>query len=131
VGLSSSRDSPALKPLQLDKNLLTAWLLLLLETEASYGYELHRRFAALSLNPHPSVLYRRLRELERNGWIASTWEPAIGGPRRRRYALTSQGQHELVQVTESINIARDRHDTFLRMQATASSAQTLARPPDS
>jgi DNA-binding PadR family transcriptional regulator len=40
-------------------------------------------------------LYRTLRQLEKNGNVASEWETDKSGPARRVYRLTAQGDRHL------------------------------------
>lgn len=37
------------------------------------------------------MIYRHLRELEENGWVASQWETEGAGPAKRVYQLTPEG----------------------------------------
>jgi DNA-binding PadR family transcriptional regulator len=42
-------------------------------------------------------LYRTLRQLEANGNVVSEWETDRGGPARRVYSLTPDGEHHLAE----------------------------------
>lgn len=96
------------------KEILTAWVLLMLDGGASYGYELRRELAARQLSTDPAALYRALRKLERDGWVESRWMKALAGPRRRFYRLTAKGRRNLDEIAGLISAIRDVHDTFLR-----------------
>lgn len=100
-------------PLRPHKELLTAWLLMMLEAGANYGYELRRELDARRLSIDPSVLYRTLRQLERDGWVESRWMRPVTGPRRRFYRLTAKGRRALDDISELIASIRDLHDSFL------------------
>lgn len=101
------------RPLRPHKELLTAWLLLLLDTGASYGYELRRELDAHHLVVDPSVLYRALRKLERDGAVQSRWMKSEAGPRRRFYRLTAKGRQELADTSALIAEIRDLNETFV------------------
>jgi len=92
---------------------MTAWLLLLLDTGASYGYELRRELDAHRLLVDPSVLYRSLRKLERDGSVESRWMKSDAGPRRRFYRLTAKGRRELDDIAALIVEIRDVNDMFV------------------
>lgn len=95
------------------KDLRTAWLLLLLHDGASYGYELRRELVARAGQLDPAVMYRSLRDMERNGLITSHWMASQAGPRRRVYDITPAGRRELVQIAAAITGARDAQTAFL------------------
>lgn len=105
-----SRPPRALRP---PKELITGWLLLLLESGASYGYELRREFDAHRLVVDPSVLYRALRKLERDGAVQSRWMKSEAGPRRRFYRLTPKGRQELQDISVLIGEIRDLNQMFV------------------
>jgi DNA-binding PadR family transcriptional regulator len=69
----------------------------------------HRHgFEIMEVSGLPSgTVYPALRRLEREGKLASTWEPAPGsGPRRRVYALTASGDAMARQADERLQDAR-------------------------
>ena len=73
-------------------------LLLLKKKGRSYGYDLGNEFQAHALTDaaiERAALYRTLRTLEVNGNVASEWETDQGGPARRVYKLTQQGEDHL------------------------------------
>jgi DNA-binding PadR family transcriptional regulator len=106
------------RPLRPHKELLTAWLLLLLERYPSYGYELRRELAANGLVIDSSALYRALRQLERDGWVESQWTLSEAGPRRRLYRLTPSGRENLNAIAALIRDIRDVNDSFVRAHET-------------
>ncbi len=101
------------RPLRPHKELLTGWLLMMLEGGANYGYELRRELDARRLDIDPSVLYRTLRKLESDGWVESRWMRPVTGPQRRFYRLTTKGRRALEDITGLIESIRDLHDAFL------------------
>src|SRR5674476_412155 len=73
-------------------------LLLLKKKHRSYGYELSRALQDHALTDaaiERAALYRTLRQLEANGNVVSEWETDRGGPARRVYKLTRQGEDHL------------------------------------
>ena len=104
---------------QPSRELLTAWLLLLLEDEATHGYELRRRLEAQGVFTEAGAMYRMLRRLERDGCAASSWAKSDTGPRRRLYQVTSRGRRELDRLVGSITATRDVHANFLRAHGDA------------
>ncbi len=92
--------------------LIEPALLVLLKEKPQHGYTLVDSLTALGIStPHPSVVYRALRDMENLQWIRSRWDAdASQGPPRRIYALTSQGemalqkwQYEMEKAIELIN----------------------------
>lgn len=94
--------------------LLTVWLLLLLDSGATHGYELHRALDAHRLNIDASAVYRALRRLERERCAESGWTGSAAGPRRRSYRLTAKGRRRLDEIAALVG---DLHDTFARVRA--------------
>ena len=95
------------------RELLTAWLLLLLGREATHGYELRRRLEANGLVSDPAAMYRLLRKLETEGRAESFWGECVAGPRRRLYRLTPQGLSDLDALVCAIRNTCDTHAAFL------------------
>ena len=96
-----------------EKELLTAWTLLLLDGDASYGYELRKHFAAHDIKPDPGLVYRLLRQLDADGRLQSRWTDPIAGPRRRVYRVTSQGRRTLQEFAELIMHTCKVYDAFI------------------
>jgi poly-beta-hydroxybutyrate-responsive repressor len=73
-------------------------LLLLKKKGRSYGYDLSGDLQGHALTDaeiERAALYRTLRQLEMNRNVASEWETDGGGPARRVYKLTPQGEQHL------------------------------------
>jgi DNA-binding PadR family transcriptional regulator len=63
-----------------------------------FGYDLSgdlQEHALTDAEIEMGALYRALRQLEMNGNVASEWETDRGGPARRVYKLTPQGERHL------------------------------------
>lgn len=86
----------------------------MLDSGANYGYELRRELDANRLDVDPSVVYRTLRKLERDGWVASRWMQSSAGPRRRFYRLTPEGRRNLDELAALITDIRDIHGMFVQ-----------------
>jgi PadR family transcriptional regulator, regulatory protein PadR len=96
------------------RELLTAWLLLLLGREATHGYELRRRLEANGIVTDPAAMYRLLRKLETEGRAESFWGECVAGPRRRLYRLTPKGLRDLDALVRAIRNTCDTHAAFLQ-----------------
>jgi PadR family transcriptional regulator PadR len=73
-------------------------LLLLKKKGHSYGYDLAgalQEHALTDAKIERAALYRTLRQLERNGNVVSEWDVETGGPARRVYKLTPNGEKHL------------------------------------
>jgi len=77
--------------------LIEPALLVLLQEQPQHGYTLLASLEKLGMNPpHPSVVYRALREIESLNWISSDWDKDESlGPPRRTYTLTELGRSAL------------------------------------
>lgn len=61
----------------------------------SYGYAILGRLEEMRVSNGPldvGLVYRTLRDLERDGLVSSTWAEESAGPRRRAYELTAAGE---------------------------------------
>jgi len=111
------KQAPVVKPsapVRLERELLSAWLLLVLEGAASYGYGLRRRLERHGIDVEPAAMYRALRQLERDGWLESRWLAPADGPARHFYRLTRRGRRNLDEVAGLITRIHDSHDAFMR-----------------
>lgn len=109
------RATKAEQPLvTLPKQFLTPGLLLLIDEEPAYGYELVQRLAALGVGAadHGSI-YRALNVMESGGLVSSQWERSPSGPRRRRYCATREGRQLLCRWATSLEQADELIRAFL------------------
>jgi PadR family transcriptional regulator PadR len=74
------------------RNFIRPCLLLLLRESPSYGYQLLDRLAPFRAKREHGGLYRALRSLEQDGLVQSDWEIHGGGPDRRLYQVTPEGE---------------------------------------
>ncbi len=124
---------PALSPqshttVLLRKELLRAWLLLLVHLEPGYGYELRVRLVARGFRADPTSVYRILRELEEQGLLDSRWDEAGQGPRRRVYRLNRKGRRELEHTAIAFAGARNAQSAFLRVYKKQAAPAPVAAP---
>lgn len=110
--MSSTDDSGVVSP-RPDKDLLTAWMLLLLDVGVGYGYRLRRELESHGLDIDPGAMYRRLRQLEHDGFVQSSWQASSSGPQRRAYRLTAKGKRLRDAAAGVIAVTRETHDVFL------------------
>ncbi len=98
----------------LPKQFLTPCLLLLIDEDPAYGYELHQRVTMLGVNgtDHGTV-YRNLNVMESDGLVSSVWERSSSGPRRRRYRVTPEGRQLLADWARSLELAGHLIQGFL------------------
>ncbi|MGH7687036.1 MAG: PadR family transcriptional regulator [Candidatus Dormibacteria bacterium] len=100
--------------MSLPKQLLTPSLLLLIDSDPAYGYELQQRLAAFGVgSADRGTIYRALNVMEAGGLVASRWERSRSGPRRRRYHATDEGRRLLRSWAASLQHADDLIREFL------------------
>ena len=81
-------------------------LLLLKKMGPACGYDLYaelREHALTDAEIEKAALYRVLRQLEENGNVQSRWETNEGGPARRIYRLTRNGERHLEEWAVVLN----------------------------
>lgn len=116
----------------LPRGFLRPCLLLLLREQPAHGYELLERLRPLGFGgDDPGGLYRALRGLERDGLVASAWEPSDVGPDRRSYQLTRAGMEELhrqakelVRLRETVDVFLSRYGEFVALGSTSARVET-------
>lgn len=78
-------------------------LLTLARLGTAHGYQIAAEAEPLAVTHaglDGAVIYRTLRRLESNNCVTSSWDTAGGGPARRLYSLTPQGQEHLAEWSE-------------------------------
>ena len=87
--------------------------LVLLREESSYGYELMERLEQFSFEQiSAGSLYRTLRRTEKEGLSKSEWETSEGGPARRMYSITEEGESYLAAWAEACKQYQNVMDCF-------------------
>jgi PadR family transcriptional regulator, regulatory protein PadR len=83
------------------RNWLTPVALVILRKEPSHGYELMERLEEFGFEQINSVtLYRTLKQMENEGLCKSELETPEGGPARRAYSVTNDGEAYLTSWAE-------------------------------
>ncbi len=98
-------------------SLLEPAVLAALTTATSHGYDLRAAVEELTcgfLVVDPGGLYRALRRMEDDGFVASTWMEGEHGPQRRTYRITDDGREVLGAWAERLAARRTALDGILR-----------------
>jgi PadR family transcriptional regulator len=80
-------------------------LLLQLHCNEVHGYELSEVLKPFGFEQNPvdsSTVYRILRYLEEQGFVTSRWDIESGGPARRLYLITAEGDRYLSWWVEDL-----------------------------
>jgi poly-beta-hydroxybutyrate-responsive repressor len=105
-----------LPPRGTPKHYLMAWLLVMLKGYELHGYEIMKALKAnFAVVSDPGTVYRALRQLERDGYITSWWDPKEQGPARRVYTLTDAGATALDIWRASLEQYRENLDAFFSL----------------
>lgn len=100
------------------KTFLQPCLLLCLSDEDQHGYDLYNSLEKIipDIEEYDStIIYRLLREMEADGFIASYEGEVSRGPRRRIYKITNTGKQQLSEWTEQLKHRREEIDSFLNL----------------
>jgi PadR family transcriptional regulator len=112
-GPTEATDERELFPGWPPRDILAPFVLLAVSLERSHGYGIEDYLRALGLfGITMSTLYRTLRQMEKDGFLESTWEPGPTGPARRMYSITDAGQVWLESSAAMLNAYRDTIDRF-------------------
>jgi len=97
----------------------TPIVLAILRRADSYGYAIIQKVREVSddrLTWTDGMLYPVLHRLEEAGFVASRWQIAESGRRRKYYRVTAVGMTELERVTEQWSVV---HGALERLTGTA------------
>ncbi|MFW6134405.1 MAG: PadR family transcriptional regulator, partial [Elusimicrobiota bacterium] len=100
------------------EGLVIPCLLLLLKNESAHGYKLREKLEDLPFLqdlPAPGVIYRYLRCLEEDGMVDSKLEPGEGGPARKVYLLTKEGESFLKSCKSIVKEKQNQLKSFLNL----------------
>ena len=81
-------------------------LYMLREKGQAHGYELARSlqdYALTDAEIEGAALYRTLRRLEQHDFVRSKWDEGRGGPARRIYLLTKNGEQHLAEWAQVLD----------------------------
>jgi PadR family transcriptional regulator PadR len=105
------------------REVLTPFVLLAVSMQRSHGYVIEDYLKALGLfGITMSTLYRTLRQMEKDGFLESTWEPGPTGPARRVYTITDAGHTWLESSATMLNAYRQTIDRFFGLYGTGPGA---------
>ena len=95
------------------RDFLAPFVLLAVSLQRAHGYVIEDYLRALGLfGITMSTLYRTLRQMEKDGFLESTWEPGPTGPARRVYTITDAGHAWLDSSAAMLNAYRETIDRF-------------------
>jgi poly-beta-hydroxybutyrate-responsive repressor len=111
-GANSSRSQEPM-PGWPPRDILAPFILLAVSLQRAHGYMIEDSLRALGLfGITMSTLYRTLRQMEKDGFLESTWEPGPTGPARRVYTITDAGHAWLDSSAAMLNTYRATIDRF-------------------
>jgi poly-beta-hydroxybutyrate-responsive repressor len=87
------------------KRFIEPRILYLLQGKPAHGYEIVGCMEDIPLPgplPDTGAVYRKLRQMEEKGLLASRWEDGDSGPKRRIYRITAKGKRSMVTWAEAI-----------------------------
>jgi len=96
------------------RDILAPFVLLAVSMQRAHGYVIEDYLRALGVfGITMSTLYRTLRQMEKDGFLESTWEPGPTGPARRVYTITDAGHAWLDSSATWLDAYRQTIDRFL------------------
>jgi PadR family transcriptional regulator PadR len=99
---------------QLLRGVLDLCLLAVIGEGPAYGYEMTKRLRARGMSiVGEGSIYPLLGRLERDGLVETRREASNGGPPRKYYSLSSDGEQSLETGVEEWKAARDAVDRAL------------------
>jgi PadR family transcriptional regulator PadR len=99
---------------QLLRGVLDLCLLAVIDEGPAYGYEMTKRLRARGLSMvGEGSIYPLLGRLERNGLVETHREASNGGPPRKYYRTSREGQRALADGVAEWRTARDAVDAVL------------------
>jgi PadR family transcriptional regulator PadR len=95
------------------RDILAPFVLLAVSLQRAHGYVIEDYLRTLGLfGITMSTLYRTLRQMEKEGFVESIWEPGPTGPARRVYTITDAGYAWLDSSASMLNAYRQTIDRF-------------------
>ena len=113
------------------RDFLAPFVLLAVSLERAHGYVIEDYLRALGVfGITMSTLYRTLRQMEKDGFLESTWEPGPTGPARRVYTITDAGYTWLDTSAAMLSTYRETIDRFFGLyEAGPGEARRQAKEP--
>ncbi len=107
-------------------------VMMLLAESPRHGYRIVQEAAKTPIlagsRPDRTGVYRVLRNLERQGFVVSSWELSESGPARKSYRLTAEGRECLARWIETLEGYHRAIGKLLSAARKASSAKSVRRP---
>ncbi|MBN2025814.1 MAG: helix-turn-helix transcriptional regulator [Actinobacteria bacterium] len=102
------------------KRFMEPRILFLLSRGPAHGYELLGRMEEVPMPgplPDTGAVYRKLRKMEEDGLVVSTWDEHDRGPRKRVYSITARGSERLAAWAEAMRRRIEVLQGFLDLYA--------------
>lgn len=113
------------------RDLLIPYILLAVSLQRAHGYLIEEYLKRLGFfGVEKSVLYRTLRQLEKEGFLVSEWEPGPAGPARRVYTLTDVGRAWLDTWSTALEGYRRMIDSFFALYSGGTRPTSMTRGSD-
>ena len=113
------------------RDFLAPFVLLAVSMQRAHGYVIEDYLRALGLfGITMSTLYRTLRQMEKDGFLESTWEPGPTGPARRVYSITDAGHDWLDSSATMLDTYRQTIDRFLDLYGAGPGAGRCGQPDE-
>lgn len=110
------------------RDMLAPFVLLAVSMQRAHGYVIEDYLRALGLfGITMSTLYRTLRQMEKDGYLESAWEPGPTGPARRVYTITDVGYAVLDSSAAMLKAYSEAIDRFFGLYGAGPSG---TRPVD-
>ncbi len=94
---------------------IAAYLLLFLSKENLYGAAMlnvmKERLPFVLADS--AIIYRTMKELEKEGAVKSSWETDVTGPARKWYEITDKGREKLSELASDIDKRKRNFEYFL------------------
>jgi poly-beta-hydroxybutyrate-responsive repressor len=101
------------------RDILAPFVLLAVSMQRAHGYVIEDYLQTLGIfGITMSTLYRTLRQMEKDGFLESTWEPGPTGPARRVYTITDAGHVWLDSSASMLQAYRETIDRFFGLYGT-------------
>lgn len=98
------------------KNFLIPIMLLHLREWNSHGYELMEKIMQFGVESvDQGNFYRLLRQLEKDALVTSEWNVTSGGPAKRIYSITEEGEKYLEMWAGSLSYYQKMLDQFFSL----------------
>ncbi len=114
---------------KLPKNFMTPWVLLVLKQWNIHGYLIMQYLNQMGFSEvDHATLYKELRRLEKDGYVASEWQTDGNGPAKRIYRITEAGEELLLGWTDVVSGYQRMINGFFDMYAQVFGFRPPAEP---